>query len=72
MTTNTILSHPFLHIMQAHIDYEHNTVMLNKIGAKLKMFDHVPMTSKGAPSSGDGNPQLFMAQFKAAQLPDQK
>ena len=68
--TNTILSHPFLRTMQAHIDYEHNTIMLNKIGANLTMFDHVPMKSEAAPSSGDGNPQSFMAQFRTAQLPD--
>jgi hypothetical protein len=30
------------------------------------------MRSEAAPSSGDGNPQSFMARFKAAQLPDQK
>ncbi len=70
--TNTILSHPFLRTMQAHIDYEHNAIMLNKIGATLTMFDHVPMKSEAAPSSGDGNPQSFMAQFRAAQLPDKK
>jgi hypothetical protein len=40
--------------MQAHIDYEHNAVMLNKIGARLTMFDHIPMKSEAAPSSGGG------------------
>ena len=70
--TNTILSHPFLCSMQAHIDCEHNAITLNKIGLKLTMFDHIPMKSEAAPSSGDGNPQSFMARFKAAQLPDQK
>jgi hypothetical protein len=45
---------------------------LNKIGAKLTMFDHIPMKSEAAPSSGGGNPQSFMARFKAPQLPDQK
>ncbi len=70
--TNTILSHPFLRTMQAHIDYEHNAIMLNKIGATLTMFDHIPMKSEAAPSSGDGNPQSFMARFRAGQLPDKK
>ena len=70
--TNTIISHLFLRTMEAHIDYEHNAVTLNKIGARLTMFDHVPMRSEAAPSSGDSNPQSFMARFKAAQLPDQK
>ncbi len=70
--TNTILSHPFLRTMQAHIDYEHNAVMLNKIGARLTMFDHIPMKSEAAPSSGGGNPQSFMARFRAAQQPEQK
>jgi hypothetical protein len=70
--TNTILSHPFLRTMQAHIDYEHNAIMLNKIGVTLTMFDHVPMKSDAAPYSGDGNPQSFTAQFRAAQLPDKK
>jgi hypothetical protein len=28
------------------------------------------MKSEAAPSSGDGNPQSFMAQFRTAQLPD--
>jgi hypothetical protein len=58
--------------MQAHIDYEHDAVMLNKIGARLPMFDHIPMKSEAAPSSGGGNPQLFMARFRAAQQPEQK
>jgi hypothetical protein len=58
--------------MQAHIDYEHNAIMLNKMGATLTMFDHVLMKSEAAPSSGDGNSQSFMAQFRAAQLPDKK
>jgi hypothetical protein len=58
--------------MQAHIDYEHNAIMLNKIGATLTMFDHIPMKSEAAPSSGDGNPQSFMARFWAGQLPDKK
>jgi hypothetical protein len=70
--TNTILSHPFLRIMQAHIDYEHNAITLNKIGAKLTMSDHIPMKLEAASSSGDSNPQSFMARFKAAQVPDQK
>jgi hypothetical protein len=69
--TNTILSHPFFRTMQAHIDYENNAVMLNKIGARLTMFDHIPMKSDAAPSSGDGNPQSFMARFRAAQQPEQ-
>jgi hypothetical protein len=54
--TNTILSHPFLCTMQAHIDYEHNAVMLNKIGARLTMFNHIPMKSEAAPSSGAATP----------------
>jgi hypothetical protein len=65
--TNTILSHPLLRTMQAHIDYEHNAVMLNKIGAKLTMSDHIPMKSEAAPSSGGGNTQSFMAKFRSAQ-----
>jgi hypothetical protein len=49
MASNTILSHPFLCTMQAHIDYKHNTIMLNKIGAKPTMFNHVSMKPEGAP-----------------------
>jgi hypothetical protein len=70
--TNTILSHPFLRTKQAHIDYKHNAIRLNKIGARLTMFDHIPMKSEAAPSSGGGNPQSFMARFRAAQQPEQK
>ena len=70
--TNTILSHPFLRSMEAHIDYEHNTLVLNKVGESLAMFDHIPMQSKAAPSSGNGNPQSFMTNFRAARLPDQE
>jgi hypothetical protein len=53
--TNTILSHPFLRTMRAHIDYEHNAIILNNtgakltphtIGAKLTMFHHIPMKSE--------------------------
>jgi hypothetical protein len=58
--------------MQAHIDYEHNAITLNKIRVKLTLFNHISMKSEAAPSSGDGNPQSFMARFKAAQLLDQK
>jgi hypothetical protein len=58
--------------MQAHIDYEHNAITLNKIGTTLTMFNHVPMQSEAAPSSGDGNPQSFMAQLLAGQLPEKK
>ena len=58
--------------MEAHIDYEHNTLVLNKVGESLAMFDHIPMQSKAAPSSGNGNPQSFMTNFRAARLPDQE
>ena len=70
--TNTIPSHPFLRNMQAHIDYKHNAITLNKIRVKLTLFNHISMKSEAAPSSGDGNLQSFMARFKAAQLLDQK
>jgi len=56
-TTNTIISYRFLRSVQAHIDHEHNTVTLNRIGATFVLVDHAPMRSETAPSSGRGNSQ---------------
>jgi hypothetical protein len=58
--------------MQAQINYKHNVVLLNKIGAKLTMFDHIPMKSEADPSSGGGNLQLSMDSIRAAQQTKKK
>ena len=68
-TTNTIISYPFLRNMQAHVDHEHNTVTLNRIGLTLILFDQVPMRSETAPSSGGGNPQSFVARTRGIDWP---
>jgi hypothetical protein len=55
--TNIILSPPFLCTMQTRIDYEHNTIMLNKLGAaKLTMFDNEVRSSS---FQGDSNPPII-------------
>ena len=54
--TNTILSHPFLRSMEAHIDYEHNTLVLNKVGESLAMFDISLCSQKQLPLVGTAIP----------------
>jgi hypothetical protein len=71
-TTNTIISYPFLRTMQAHVDHEHNTVTLNRIGASFVLFDHIPMRLETAPSSGQGNPQSFVARSRSDNWPSRQ